>query len=396
MNRPTNIIPARIKKLLLDRRTLLLVYILVAVVISIVKYSITPGQYTGYNNYVIFKNSFAHLAAGKDIYAPYYNECWDLFKYSPSFAVLMAPFHALPDIAGLILWSLLNALVLFWTIRSLPVITDRTKALMLLFVLPELVISLENAQSNALIAGLIVGAFAMLEKRNIVFAALLLTCSVYIKLFGLVAFAMFLFYPQKLKFIMWSILWAVLLFILPLLVVSPGQLAFLYGSWLHTLQQDHSVSAGLSVIGVFNAWLGISSVKLGILLAGAALLLLPLLRTARYTDFNFRVLFLASLLIWMVIFNHKAESPTYVIAVSGVAIWYFTRPFSWPATIFLFAVLILTSFSASDLFPRFIRSGFFVPYQVKAVPCIIAWLWVIMELIRSGQRQPIKSFELER
>jgi hypothetical protein len=41
--------------------------------------------YTGYNNYIIFRESFAHLIAGKDLYTVYSSEYFDLYKYSPSF-----------------------------------------------------------------------------------------------------------------------------------------------------------------------------------------------------------------------------------------------------------------------------------------------------------------------
>lgn len=74
--------------------------------------------YTAYENYVIFKNSFTHFIAGLNPYANFPAEQWDLYKYSPAFALCMAPFAALPDWAGLPIWNLLNALGLLAAIWS--------------------------------------------------------------------------------------------------------------------------------------------------------------------------------------------------------------------------------------------------------------------------------------
>ena len=44
-----------------------------------------PGgkEYTHYNNYVIFSQSFFHLTENKDLYQLYPDEHWDYYKYSP-------------------------------------------------------------------------------------------------------------------------------------------------------------------------------------------------------------------------------------------------------------------------------------------------------------------------
>src|SRR5436190_462027 len=82
-----------------------------------------PGgtAYTHYNNYVIFKQSYFHLAENKNLYQPYPAEQWDYYKYSPSFSLLMAPLANMPDAAGLFTWNLLNVLLLFFALWKLPV-----------------------------------------------------------------------------------------------------------------------------------------------------------------------------------------------------------------------------------------------------------------------------------
>jgi len=187
-------------------------------------------RYSAYNNYTVFKRSYFHLSEGKNLYTIYPKEQWDIYKYSPSFAVLMGPLALLPDLAGLILWNLLNAFVLLTAIRMLPIKQER-QSLILLFVIVELLINLQNAQSNALLAGLMIAAFGCLEKRKGVWAALWLVLASYIKIYGAVGFCLFLFYPDKLKFIFYLVLWTILLFVLPLLVSPYHTLLWQYGNW---------------------------------------------------------------------------------------------------------------------------------------------------------------------
>jgi hypothetical protein len=162
-------------------------------------------------------------------------------------------------------------------------------------------------------------------------------------------------------------------------VVDWGQLKFLYNSWLNLLSHDHAVAYGLSVLGWLYTWFGIEVNKLGLIIVGAILFMIPLIRFKKYKDYYFRLLALASILLWVVIFNHKAESPTFVIAVSGVGIWYFSQQRSIENLVLLILVFILTSLSPTDIFPRVIRNEWVNPFVLKAVPCILVWVKIIIE-----------------
>jgi len=337
--------------------------------------------YAHYNNYLIFKHSFFHLIDYKDLYILYPNEHWDYYKYSPSFALLFAPFTLLPDYFGLILWNLLNAFVLFFAIYSFPKINDRSKQYILIFMLIELMTSMQNSQSNGLIAGLIILSFALLENEKYFLATLFLVFCVYIKLFGIVAFSLLLLYPKKTKVIGYSAFWVLIIGILPYFVISFHQLTFLYSSWIGLLKADHSISYGYSVMGWLKTWFGADFPKMYVVLAGAVLFCIPLFRVKLYKEFSFRALLLSSILIWIVIFNHKAESPTFIIAISGCAFWYFPRVRTIENLILIILVFIFTSLSPTDIFPREIRIGIFQHYAIKAVPCILIWLKLIYEMI---------------
>ncbi len=233
------------------------------------------------------------------------------------------------------------------------------------------------SESNCLMAGLIILAYLSLEKKNIGLAAFLLMLAVFIKPYGLVAFTLFLFYRGKWKAFGYSVLWGALFFALPLIFISPQELIGLYKSWGMMIKTDHDISYGISVMSWLHSWFGIDA-KYYALVIGTALFMLPLIRYRSFTNEKFRQLFLASILIWVVIFNHKAESPAYIIAVSGVAIWY-SQSSSKFNMVLLILCFLFTIMSPSDLYPAFIRQHYFMPYSIKAVPCIIIWVKILFE-----------------
>lgn len=371
---------------------LLAVYGLVALVFTIVQVlqgaKVFAGQeYTHYNNFLIFKNSFYHLIAGKDLYALYPDLYWDYYKYSPSFALLFAPLAILPDLAGLLVWNSLNALSLYGVIRFFPNISRSDKARWLWIILPELIICLQNAQSNGLIAAMMIAATLAWERRKGWLAALMIIGCGFIKLFGFAAIILFVLYPGRRKFIAATMLWSIVFFLLPLLVITPGTLDFQYKSWIYLLIQDRGITPGLSVDGILKHWFAISLPGSYLLGGGLLILMAPLLQRQKWPELRFRLLMVASLLIWVVIFNHKAESPTFIIAMAGVALWYLAGERSRVDTILLLVAIILTSFSRTDLFPRFIRNEFFIPIKIKVVPCILIWLKIQWELWLASARK---------
>lgn len=343
-----------------------------------------PGghPYTHYNNYLIFKDSFFHLIEGKDLYQLFPSEEFDYYKYSPSFALAMFPIAYLPDGVGLFIWNLLNSIVLFLAIYKLPLQTERQKLWIFLFVFIELITSIQNSQSNGIIAGLILFAFIFQERKQTALATLFIVLTVFIKLFGLVALALFLLYPNKRKAALYTIGWMILTGLLPLLVVPFSQLSFLYKSWFTLLGNDQHASYGLSIAGCVHTWFGVENKNLFVV-AGVLLFCLPLLIKRKYfAILRFRLYVLASVLIWMVIFNHKAESPTFIIAATGIGIWYFSQPKKMINLILVLLAFLLTILSPTSLFPESIRDHYVIPYTLKVVPCILIWFKILFDMMR--------------
>jgi len=374
-------------KWLKNYNVLLFVFVILAIIAGMQSYfgnfkPLVEGglPYSQYNNYLIFKYSFYNLIEFKDLYVLNRAECGDLYKYSPTFALLFAPLAAIPSFFGVLFWNILNALVLYFAIKNIPQINKNKKIYILWFVVIELMTNMQNDQSNGLIAGLLIFAFVFLEKDKYAIATLFIVLSIYIKLFGIVAFALFLIYPRKGKFILYSGLWMILFAALPLLVISFEQLQFLYLSWFKLLTEDHSISYGFSVMGWLSIWFSLEINKNILVLIGIILFMIPFIRYKSYVHFNFRVLILSSILIWVIIFNHKAESPSFIIAMSGMAICFFSQKVSLENKILIVFAFIFTSLSTTDIFPSFIRHNYLYPNVVKVVPSIIIWILIIYKL----------------
>lgn len=378
----------QLKKIYNNHWILLGIYILIAVLVSAQMISLGHNQqfnwasndnYTSYNNYVIFKYSFLHLIDGKDMYILYESEYFDLYKYSPTFALFMGIFSYLPDWLGLTLWNGLNIISLFFAIKMLPFKKGAITVTLLLIII-ELVTSTQNSQSNGLMAALMIGAFAFMNRGKVIWATLFIVLATYIKIYGAVAFAFFFLYPDKVKFIIYSIIWSIVALLLPLLATDYSTLIEQYISWGNLLANDQSASYGLSVMGWLNKIFGIVEGKNIVMLIGVILFFVPFIKVRHYKETPFRLLILAYTLIWVIIFNHKAESATFIIAMCGIMIWYFALP---PATwrkVVLICSFIFVSLSTTELFLA-VRDVFVDRYAIKPFACIAVWVIALFELL---------------
>ncbi len=378
----------KIKKIVSKKRNLIVTLTLFALAASI--QSLVSGTktyvdggivYNRYNNYTIFEKSFHHLKNNQDLYILYPKEHWDLYKYTPTFSAFFGLFAIFPDWIGLNLWNLLNALFMLFAIYYLPRLNNLKKGVILLIVLIELMTSMQNEQSNPLIAGLIILSFGLLENKKYLFATLCIVSSAYIKLFGIVGLALFLFYPNKWRLALYTTIWAGILFFIPLLFVSFDQYIRLLISYRDMLSHDHSISYGYSVMGWLHSWFNFEINKNIIVLIGMIIFLVPLFRLKEYNNYTFKYLTLTSILIWIVIFNHKAESATFIIATTGVSLWFISSEKSTLNIILFVCAFVLTTLSPTDIFPRFLREEFVKPYTLKGFPCILIWSKIIFDMI---------------
>lgn len=365
------------------------VYILLALFISIRAVNAPEkempgykGKITAYNNYVIFSNSFNHLSEGKNLYAQYPEEQYDVFKYSPTFALFFAPLSALPHSIGLSAWNLLNVLVFLLALKKLSLPPIRQLGFGLLAI-PEIFTTTTNSQSNLLIAGLLMLAYIYLERGKILIPVLFISLTVFIKLFGILFFALVLLYPQRLKAIPVAVAAMLVLFILPFPCGGWDRLIQHYREYFSLISGDHGFFVKYSVMGWLQSWFGWQPNKNGIVLAGLIIQCIPLLFWNKFHNQSFRTVYAASWLIWLVIFNHMAESATFIIAVAGVFLWYFTFPERkfWHIAV-LVPVMLFTCLGPSDIYPKAWRLLIVETWQLKVFPCILVWAICLFQLVR--------------
>jgi hypothetical protein len=366
------------------------IFIAVAIVLCILNISLPhdkfDGGYTHFNNYIIFKQSFFHLLHNQNLYAAYPAEQFDFFKYSPTFALFFGILAWMPDWLGLGLWYLLNVWVMYLAILKLPQLNNQTKVLFAIFIVQELVTTTMNSQSNAFIAGLLILGWCFLEQGRGKVAAWLFLFSAFIKIFGILFFILFLFYPKWYKYIIPSILMFLVLLMLPAPLIGFGGLKQQYFSYSHLLAQDNSVFVKYSVMGWLHSWFQFNPPKNIIILIGFGIelsTLFVLLFNKKLITIKIRAMVVASLLIWLVIFNHMAESATYIIAVAGVLIWFFNSEIpKWWRIAILLPVILFTCFGPSDIYPPAIRHKIVEDWQLKAFPCILVWCVCLGELMQ--------------
>ena len=307
-------------------RVVLALYVFTAVLVTVQRGILGPAHTT----FKIFRQSFWHLLRGVNLYASYPLEQGlgpsDLFKYSPTAALLYGPFAVPPYSVALLGWSLLSALLLFHALRRL--LAPREAVLASVLVYPDLLASMQACSSNALVAALIILAYVALEHGAQLRAAIAIVLGAAIKIFPLAALTFAVLHGRRRRFAVLFAAVVIVLLVLPLLVTTPDRLVQQYRWWSEI---EHSDAAdllfGLSLMRMLRGWIGGGWPNWPLQVAGTALLLLPLaIRRDRWRDERFRMHFLASVLAYAVLFNHQAERASFVIASAGVAVWCISLP----------------------------------------------------------------------
>ena len=360
---------------------------LLITLISVVK-QLVIGKF---NNYNIYKNVYFHTINKLPLYKEYPLEYFDHNHYGPIFSLVIAPFALLPDYLGLPLWGLFNAGILAWAITQLPLKSTQINAV-LWICFQEVLTALLGLQFNPMMTAFIILSFVYIEKAKDFWSAFFIVLGVFVKLYGIVGLAFFFFSKNKIKFILSLLFWSLVLFILPMLISSPEYIVQTYREWLERLVEKNNENTGLnsyqdiSLMGMVRRFFQDSSISnLPFLIGGVILFGLQYLRIKQYKEVSYRLMLLASVLIFTVIFSSGSESPTYIIAFVGVAIWFVIQPkpiSNLYISLFIFA-LILTSYSPSDLIPDYIKDNYIRPYALKALPCVLIWFAIVYEMLKN-------------
>ncbi|RYD77385.1 MAG: DUF2029 domain-containing protein, partial [Sphingobacteriales bacterium] len=344
----------RIAAFLLQKQCVVILYILLAVIAGGKQYI-----HHTFNNYAIFKYVYWHTVDLQNLYNNY-PEYLDSNHYGPVFSIFIAPFALLPDGLGMILWNVANVLILLRGIYSLPLSANKRSAIAWICA-HETLTALFSFQFNIALTGFIILSFSYLLKKKEIQSAFFIAFGTLVKLYGIVGLAFFFFTKNKVKFIISGLAAFAILFVIPMVISSPSFILQSYQDWYNSLVHKNAINASLtsfqdiSVMGMARRLSGNVHIPNGPFLIGGVLLFgLPYLRVKQYKHLAFRLMLLSSTLIFTVIFSSGSESPTYIIAFAGVAIWFILQQSPkkpWVIALFIFAFL-LTSLSPTDIFPR--------------------------------------------
>jgi Glycosyltransferase family 87 len=339
-----------------------------------------------HNTYKIYKHVFWHVLEGRNLYLPYPGKYGDLNLYGPLFSLIVAPFAVLPDVAGGLLWNVFMAALLYLAVGRIGLVRER-RLLVLLVCAVELMNANWSNQFNPAIAALMLLTFASVEDGKDFVAPLWVLIGAFVKLYSVVGLVFLLFAKSKRAFLAGCVTWAVVLFLAPMVISSPEYVLQAYREWFVTLaaKNSHNVvlftSQDISIPGFVRRAVGMPLSSIWFYLVGIPLVLTPFLRFGQYRHRQFRVLTVASLLMFIVLFSSGSESSTYVICATGAGLWLAQQeePFR-PRNALLIAALLLAGLAPTDLLSVQVRV-LVNRYALKAVPYAIAWLLLCWDLL---------------
>ena len=332
-------------------------------------------------NLFVFRAAARGLLTGED---PYVLRAADYFKYSPTFALLFAPFAWLPAFVSAYAWSVLNFAVAYAGIACFVDDPSRRKTA-LVASLFGVALSTDGDQSNLLVLGLfLLGARAF--ERGDHAAPWLVSAGAFIKLFPAMGAAFALFRPRKGRAAVGLACALAAFAVLPLAVVSPSRLLADYRSWRSLLAWDHG-NQGWSAMHMAQAGLGVAWSNAAMQACAIALQAVPIALGARFgTDAAWRRTLACSLLSFGILFNHRAEYATYAIAAAAAGIWLsLSAPSRWKTLLVVASMIAPGPFfaradpSVVGAFAMIAAHRVFHPLRV--VPAFFVWVWMQRDLL---------------
>jgi hypothetical protein len=283
----------------------------------------------------------------------------------------------------------MDAGILYYAIRKLPISAYCQNGILLLSV-HEMMNASSNLQSNGLIAGAIILSFVFLHKQKEQNATLSLLIGFFIKLYGIVGLAFFFFSKQKGKYLLYLILWTIVLVLLPLLITSPDFLIQSYKDWVASLSVKSNFDltvdmyknmVDITIQGMVKRVFNLPTLnKFYFIIPGLILFASQYTKIKYFNHLVYQLYIVCSVMLFVIVFNTGSESPTYIIGVVPICLWYvLQRKTSLTNLLFIIAIFF-SSFSYSDLFTPWFRTHIMVPYALKVVGCFLIWVVILIQI----------------
>ncbi|AWL10081.1 DUF2029 domain-containing protein [Aquirufa nivalisilvae] len=345
------------------------------------------------NNFVIFKSSYGHFLHRMPLYFEYPKEYFDLYLYGPIFAILMAPFAWLPTGISVTVWNVVNALVLFLAVWNLPL--DQTKRVAISWImLNSTMTALLNTQFHPLCIALILWSYICIHRGQDAWAALWIVLGIFIKLYGIVGLAFFFFSKKPLRLAGYLIFWMVLILIIPMLLGGWDYGISTYLGWREVLSHKNELNVDIQnlrtdvcVMGMFRRMTGDGTLSnLWFLIPSMLLNVYVFFQKGKWKDLSFQLRMLAFVSIYLMLASTGTESPTLIMAFPGVGIWFVLGEKTRARWALLVITLLISSFSPTDLFPKWLRNEWINPLGLMILPLLLVWLSIAWDLIKQESK----------
>jgi hypothetical protein len=352
----------------------------------------------GINNYLIYKNVYYNTLKGQDLFACYPDLYIDKNHYGILYSLLIAPFTYLPDRMAIILYQFAQLYCLHFVIRKLPIGNIKQNYL-LVFLIFEAIANCQNVQTNTFIGFIFVGTYVSIINRHEWKAALLILLGFLVKIYGIIGLGLFFFIKNKKRFIAWFIVFGICLYFLPLLITNASFIKESYISWFVELGDKNGTNIALdnphqnmSAIGIVMKVLQNNHFSiLYIVLPAFLLQVLPLIRYQLLQQPVFQMKYLASLMLFAILYSSSTETSTHIIGAIGMGIWWLTSEDykSKRMLYFMAFCFIIGTLSTTDLVPEFFNRNIIRKYSLKALPYWIVWMICIYQLLFCINKQSI-------
>ncbi len=367
------------------------IWVLAGIVTGWKQYSLSE-IHSHVNNFVIFKSSFGHFVHHLPLYLEYPKEYFDLYLYGPVFAILMAPFAVLPLGMSVVLWNVLNAVLLFWALMELPLGISKKSGIAWI-VFNSLLTALLNTQFHAICISMIIWSYIYVQRGKEFWSASLIVLGILVKFYGIVGLAFFFFSKDRWRFLGYLVFWLLAWGLLPLLVGGIDYGWRCYGEWLGILQHKNELNVDVAnlrtdvcVMGMVRRFTGDGTLSnMWFLVPSMLLNMWVYFQPKKWADTTFQLRILAFVSIYLMLASTGTESPTLVMAMPGLGIWFVLsdqKKWQWGL---LILTLLISSFSPTDLFPKFLREAYINRYGLMILPLLGVWLALAVDLLRGKQ-----------
>lgn len=349
-----------------------------AVVLLATTLEVVRGRNT---NYFDYQDSTRMFWEGISPYNLEYAQSNNIyFLYSPVFSVIFAPIFLLPWWLGPYIWNLCNYSLFALAIKSLPTQLDKYKHWIFLFLLSVILQTVFCYQHNIIVAYIYIFAFILLERNKPFWAVLLIMISATTKVYGAAELAILFCYPKVWRNLGYAVLCGVALLLLPAINTAFDNVFVLYQEMFDMIASHHSDS---DFIGILFArglkpfllpnYREVQIAVLGLLAIGF------FARYKRWKDFRFRVLALAVLTGYMILFSDCPETHTYIITFPFYAMAFWLQPrrtwIDW--TLFWSLVINFCILPTDVLCPAWLHEYIHETFWLDVYTYFLCWLRMI-------------------